>query len=241
MQLNNIIQYQGQIELLTGLHIGSGDAEMKIGGIDSTVIKHPYTNDPYIPGSSLKGKMRHLLEWSCGVINRQGKPASYSDYSKENDPDKKQQIKTLLQLFGISGDSQLNDEASAEMGMTRLSFWDCMANNEWLQQRSNHNQLKTESKSENVIDRIRGTAGNPRFIERVPAGALFDFRLNLKVTDKDDSQALKAMLFRGLKLLEMDAIGGSGSRGYGKIRFINLTEDGQDIQEQLQQYQAFTA
>ena len=97
MQLNNILQYKGQIELLSGLHIGSGDAEMKIGGIDSTVIKHPYTNQPYSPGSSLKGKMRCMLEWACGSFNKDGRVISWDEYHNETDGQKKQQIRQILQ------------------------------------------------------------------------------------------------------------------------------------------------
>ena len=239
MQLANIIQYKGKIELLSGLHIGSGDAEMKIGGIDSTVIKHPYSNEPYIPGSSLKGKMRHLLEWSYGAIYDHGKPVSYKDYQSESG-EKQAGIKTILQLFGVSGDS--NDEnIGKEIGASRLSFWDCLLDDKWVKERDNKNQLMTESKSENSINRITGTADSPRFIERVPSGALFNFALNMKITSNDDKEIMQNMLLKGLKLLEMDAIGGSGSRGYGKIKLIELTENGQNIQEQLDQLNVFNS
>jgi CRISPR-associated protein Csm3 len=97
----------------------------------------------------------------------------------------------------------------------------------------------TESKSENSINRIIGTADNPRFIERVPAGARFDFSLNMKLHRDDDAAALKQTIFKGMKLLEMDAIGGSGSRGYGKIRFIGLTENGQKIQQVFDELSVF--
>ena len=237
MQLSNIIQYKGQIELLSGLHIGSGDAEMKIGGIDSTVIKHPYTNAPYIPGSSLKGKMRHLLEWSYGAIYDHGKPVSYKDYQNESE-EKQAGIKIILQLFGVSGDAN-NETIGKEIGATRLSFWDCLLDASWLKERGTKNQLMTESKSENSINRITGTADSPRFIERVPSGALFNFALNMKITSSDDKGTLQNMLLKGLKLLEMDAIGGSGSRGYGKIKFIELTENDQDIQDKLDQLNVF--
>ena len=126
-----------------------------------------------------------------------------------------------------------------EIGATRLGFWDCELDPLWLKERDTNNQLMTESKSENSINRITGTADNPRFIERVPAGARFEFTLNIKLMNNDNADELKATVFKGMKLLEMDAIGGSGSRGYGKIRFIQLTENGQNIQEQLDKTQAF--
>ena len=69
MQLNNIIALEGTLELMTGLHIGAGSEELHIGGIDNPIVKHPYTNQPYIPGSSLKGKMRSMLEWKAGVVS----------------------------------------------------------------------------------------------------------------------------------------------------------------------------
>jgi CRISPR-associated protein Csm3 len=67
LKLNKISVIQGTIELKTGLHIGGGDTEMHIGGTDNPVVKHPHTNEPYIPGSSLKGKIRSLLELKYGI------------------------------------------------------------------------------------------------------------------------------------------------------------------------------
>jgi len=83
-------------------------------------------------------------------------------------------------------------------------------------------------KAENVINRITGTAEHPRSIERVPAGTEFDFLLTFKIMDDSDEENFKYLL-QGLKLLEMDALGGSGSRGYGRIEFINLKLNGQPI------------
>ena len=68
-QLTSITTIEATLELVTGLHIGAGDSEMHIGGVDNTVIKHPHTQSPYIPGSSLKGKMRSLLEWRSGCAD----------------------------------------------------------------------------------------------------------------------------------------------------------------------------
>ncbi|WP_297499767.1 type III-A CRISPR-associated RAMP protein Csm3, partial [Thermococcus sp.] len=53
---------RGRIKALTGLHIGSQRDVSEIGGIDNPVIKDPHTGLPYIPGSSLKGKLRSLFE-----------------------------------------------------------------------------------------------------------------------------------------------------------------------------------
>lgn len=216
MQLTHMLQLEGHIELLTGLHIGSGDAEMHIGGTDNPVIKHPHTNEPYIPGSSLKGKMRSLLEWRSGQV--QEKPLGYADYQKSQNAD----VKAILQLFGVSGGDDLSLKQAEEIGPTRLSFWDCALDAGWVKGIRDRNLLLTEAKSENIINRISGTAEHPRNTERVPAGARFAFRLTFKKLAGDGDELLDTVL-KGLKLLEFDGIGGSGSRGYGKIRF-HLTD-----------------
>ena len=231
MQLKAINQITGQIRLVTGLHIGAGNEEVHIGGIDNAVIKHPHTQQPYIPGSSLKGKMRSLLEWRSGVVGESnGAPTSIKLLEKLSG-DKKTQAETVVKLFGASGDFQ-NDKQAEEIGITRLSFWDCALNKEWLENVNKNNWLYTEAKSENTINRITGTADNPRQTERVPADAIFDFKLGMKVLDDVEQEFVETVL-AGLKLLEMDGIGGSGSRGYGKIKFENVQLNGEDIQVRL--------
>ena len=99
-------------------------------------------------------------------------------------------------------------------------------NEDWEKAIRDDNQLLTEAKSENTIDRITSTAGNPRQTERVPAGAEFDFKLTLRQFEGDKPELLDLVL-KGLKLLELDSLGGSGSRGYGKVKFTELTVDGE--------------
>ncbi len=239
MQLKAINQITGQIELLTGLHIGAGNEEVHIGGIDNGVIKHPHTQQPYIPGSSLKGKMRSLLEWRAGLVGEaNGKPVSINLLDNLSG-DKKQHAEIIIRLFGAAGDTK-NDKLAEAIGITRLSFWDCSLNADWKKQISDNNWLYTEAKSENTIDRITGTAGNPRQTERVPAEARFDFKLGIKILD-DSEQAFVDTLLAGLKLLELDGIGGSGSRGYGKIKFINLQLNGKELQTRLDAIDPFKA
>lgn len=229
MQLTNMRQLEATIELVTGLHIGSGDTEMHIGGTDNPVLKHPHTNEPYIPGSSLKGKMRSLLEWRSGFVKE--KPLGYGDYKNKNsDPS----IKAILQLFGMSGGDQPSLDQAQEIGPTRLAFWDCALDEDWVKGIKGRNLLLTEAKSENIINRISGTAEHPRNTERVPAGAKFDFKLTLKQLDGDDD--LLDTVLAGLKLLEFDGIGGSGSRGYGKIKF---TFSNADLQQRFDQIKPF--
>ena len=220
MKLTNIVEIKAKLVLETGLHIGAGDSEMHIGGIDNSVIKHPITQSPYIPGSSLKGKIRTLLEWRSGEVKKA--PLSLDDLKEAKN---KEEVKNILRLFGISGDAKNTDDIVKEIGVSRLAFWDCALDSDWEKAIRDDNQLLTEAKSENTIDRITSTAGNPRQTERVPAGAEFDFKLMLRQFEGDKPELLELVL-KGLKLLELDSLGGSGSRGYGKVKFTKLTVDG---------------
>lgn len=231
MQLTDISDIQGQIVLVSGLHIGSGNAEMHIGGTDNPVIKNPVTTEPYIPGSSLKGKMRSLLEWRAGVVGEtDGKPLGFQHIGKLKG-EAAAMGRTILKLFGGAPEGAGRDDALvSEIGPTRLAFWDCGLDPSWVAEMQDKNLLLTETKSENIIDRIRGVAEHPRNTERVPASARFEFRLTLKVIDGED---LLEDILCGLRLLELTGIGGSGSRGYGKLRFEGLARDGETLQDRL--------
>ena len=152
----------------------------------------------------------------------QSAPLTLKEVSKNPE-----EVKNILRLFGISGDTKNSEQEVAEIGVSRLAFWDCALNEAWEKAIRNDNQLLTEAKSENTIDRITSTAGNPRQTERVPAGAEFDFKLTMRVFDEDNKQELLKTVLSGLKLLELDSLGGSGSRGYGKVKFTELTVDGE--------------
>ena len=204
-----IVNIKGQIELLSGLHIGGGDDTMKIGGIDNGVIKDINTDKPYIPGSSLKGKMRSLLEWDIGVVGiGDGSPFSSKLLNNPtlDDEQKKNRAINLLKLFGDSSSENI-------FGITRISVGDCSLSNQ------SENMELSEAKYENVIDRQKGTASNPRQTERVPAGVRFDFDIRVKILDDDSEKELIDMVKKGLRLIENDYLGGSGSRGYGRVRF----------------------
>ena len=230
MQLTKIQKLTGQIELLSGLHIGSGNTEIHIGGTDNPVIKNPITQQPYIPGSSIKGKMRSLLEWQIGVVGQtDGQPLSFKHLNKL-DGKVSEKAKALIKLFGGAPDGDINADLLAEIGPSRLSFWDCSLDSEWARAMSEKNLLLTETKMENMIDRIKGTAEHPRNTERVPATARFEFNLTIRVHDHED---LTDTILVGFKLLELTGLGGSGSRGYGKFAFRDLKLDGQDIQDRL--------
>lgn len=238
MQLTNIHTLTGIIRLQSGLHIGSGDSEMHIGGTDSPVIKNPITHEPYIPGSSIKGKIRSMLEWKSGAVKE--KVLGYGDYQRlsqsTSTKDQAQSVKKIVQLFGVSGGDNLKEEEAREIGPTRLSFWDCSLVEAWREKVKDKNLMLTETKSENTINRISGTADNPRNIERVPAGAEFQFKLTIKQLDGED---LLPIVLEGLKLLEMDSLGGSGSRGYGKLKIEQLKLNGEDRQAAFDAVQPF--
>jgi len=206
-----IVNLTGTIELLSGLHIGGGDDTMKIGGIDNGVIKDVNSGEPYIPGSSLKGKMRSLLEWNIGVVGiGDGEPFTSKLLNNKifDDTKKKNDAITLLKLFG---------DKEGKFGITRISVGDCQLAEE------SKGKVLSEAKYENVIDRQNGTAKHPRQTERVPAGIKFNFDIRVKVLDEDNEKELLDMLKKGLELIEMDYLGGNGSRGYGRVKF-NLSK-----------------
>ncbi|MBA3008074.1 MAG: type III-A CRISPR-associated RAMP protein Csm3 [Proteobacteria bacterium] len=216
MKLVNMTTITGRIKLESGLHIGAGDTELRIGGTDNPVIKHPHTGEPYIPGSSLKGKIRALLEMRSGLLAKagNGKPLSASILKKDLSATEQKEAVAILKLFGVSG---ADDQDTQKIGPTRAAFADSSLSNTSREEVKAGNWSCFEVKSENSIDRIRGVAENPRFTERVVAGLAFDFSITIKEMEGDED--LRTLLLEGMKLLEHDALGGSGSRGYGRVRF----------------------
>ena len=168
MLLKDIIKIRGQIELKTGLHIGGSKDDIEIGGIDSPVIKTP-GGEPYIPGSSLKGKMRSLTEWLERKVSPNGRVHNCSDANC-----------AVCRIFGTMGDGWL-------FGPTRLVVRDAFMNEEWKKEVREKGLPCTEEKIENWINRLEGKAGQGglRNIERIPAGAMFDFEMSYKVMEID--------------------------------------------------------
>lgn len=205
------IKYTTTITLVTGLHIGGNSENVEIGGIDNPVIKiATKNNQPYIPGSSIKGKMRCLLEQVAGATEVGGN----AEVNKLFGAMEKKNVSTACHSKIIVRDAFLTSEAE-----------------ELLRNSDGLDMPYTESKFENVIDRVKGMAEHPRQTERVPAGAVFNAEFVINVWDEDgDGKALEDMFKKGIKLLENDYIGGSGSRGYGQIKFgefnkVELSED----------------
>ncbi len=203
-QLLKKIEITGTLTLLTGLHIGGTNSSMSIGGIDKGVIRNPLTNQPFIPGSSLKGKMRSLLQVANGQFKELEKPMGGVNG-----------VKYVASEDGVDSELFGNATGNSKQKPSRLIVRDCeLENAEYLLSKTDIPY--TEGKTEVVIDRIT-SAANPRQIERVPAGAKFKLNMVLNVWDGETEATLIANLFKSLKLLKDDYLGGSGSRGYGQI------------------------
>lgn len=198
--LKGKIKLQAMLTLLTGLHIGMSNDFASIGAVDSVVVRDPLTKRPIIPGSSLKGKLRTLLARATTDAAVLGKP--------DQDPD------VVKRLFGTSN----------PVVFSRLQFYDAFMTEESVNRitRMDTDLYLTEIKFENSIDRLSGIA-NPRQIERVPAGAEFEFRLIYNVENVAQVPEDLAALALAIKLLQLDYLGGHGSRGYGRVACRKFT------------------
>lgn len=223
-QLIDIKQLKGKLKNLTGLSIGGNEGVIKIGGIDSPIVRNPMTDEPYIPGSSLKGKMRSLLELQWGKIKSDGYP---HEYNKEKCPSEPEPCPICL-LFGASA------KDDSKIGPGRLVFRDCFLTEESREKfkklREDEGWNFSEAKMEVSINRWTSKSGGLRTIERIPPGAEFDFELTIRLFEGDDEEKIKKYIQKGLKLIQKDALGGSGSRGYGKVQFLDLTLDDESFE-----------
>lgn len=217
----------GDIVCETGLHVGAGKGSLDLGGADNPVVKDAFGR-PYVPGSTVRGKLRSLLEQTLGhatgdslvyLSRRRGQEVRIHQSDDPGDE--------VCLLFGrnpgrmdkVSGDTLEARVASP----ARLTVYDAPLDLESItaQMRENLDDELTEVKSENAIDRVTCQA-NARTLERVPAGAKFRLRLVVDILCPEDRE-LVPLLVSGLRLLEDDALGGGGSRGSGRIRFANWT------------------
>lgn len=205
------VTIHGKIVCVTGLHIGGSGGGFEIGGMDNPVIRNPRDGFPYIPGSSLKGKMRSLMEWAEGKIEPAGRIYSSSDPDDE-----------VSRIFGAPA------EADRKAGPTRLIVRDAVPD-EWtcgvMKKLEEEQGLpKVEVKTEVNINRITSKPlSGPRQMERVPVGSRFDFEIVYAIYDVDGLRKndvdLLSRVFTALRLVEDSALGGSGSRGSGQVRF----------------------
>lgn len=199
------IRFTGELVLESGLHIGASSAFAAIGAIDNPVIKDPLTHLPIIPGSSLKGKMRSLL---AAALNEK------TAMNPNQDSDR------IIRLFGASVGGGQDGKAPVQ---GRLLFRDSVLTN-GKELTDMGIDTYTEVKFENTIDRVKMIA-NPRQIERAVRGSKFNFELIYDVMDSAQVEEDLEIILIGFKLLELDYLGGSGSRGYGKVKFANMHAD----------------
>ncbi len=228
IQLQGKIFLKGTINALTGLHIGGNSGELDIGGIDNPIIRSAFNRQPYIPGSSLRGKMRGLLDRHFN--NPLEKPVGRDVRVHECQTPADYNACPVCQVFGVAPIRQLRGKTMP----TRLIVRDTFLSSNALESldKADTDTDFTEIKTEVAIDRIT-SAATPRQQERVPAGTTFGpFQIvhSLYTQNETDwKNQLQAELqyldtvLMGMELLEDDYLGGSGSRGYGQIAFENLS------------------
>jgi CRISPR-associated protein Csm3 len=262
-------RFESTLKVVTGLHIGGGGETLDIGGLDKPVIRDPITNYPYLPGSSLKGKLRSTLE---RLLNKPlNRPGGSNTYRYESDdledgytevegqdiPYEGSRTCPLSRLFGATGGSGgrtktwIRSDIVKAQGLdnlgtkkikgidhtstrgrntpSRVIVRDChlLATSAVKLETIDTGLYMTEWKFENGLDRITAAA-NPRQLERVPAGAEFQFELIYTVENLTQAKEDLRNLAIALRILEDDALGGHGSRGYGKIRFQHFNLGYQD-------------
>ncbi len=201
-KLNEYRLIEGTITCETGLRIGGSQESIEIGGMENPIIRHPITDEPYIPGSSLKGKVRSLLELKHGRVSPTGEPCGCGKcmicrvFGPHKTPHHKLGPTRILVR-----DAALTDESKAKLEKAR----------------EDRGLFYAEVKTENIVNRLTGTAEHPRTIERVPADTKFKFEIAVRLFEDDDEAQIMSLIEEGLDLLQQDYLGSSGSRGYGKV------------------------
>lgn len=198
------IQITGVLEVVTGMHIGGSSAFSAIGAVDSPVIKDVRTNKPMIPGSSLKGKMRTLLSKKYNPIVQARADDDAECITKVFGSAKKNNGKVMPAKIFISDMFVINEDEIRGRELQNL----------------------TEVKFENSINRATAVA-NPRQIERAVKGLKFGVDMIYEVENgkEDEIEEDISLIADAMHMLEYDYLGGSGSRGYGKVKFHELKAD----------------
>lgn len=212
----------GIIVCESGLHIGGSSDAVDIGGSDNPVIRDVISGYPYIPGSSLKGKLRSLLELS-------DKKSSQSVIdNKDSNSISTDEDCIAVQLFGTTPKDS-KDIDSEKSYQTRTIIRDSFPTDDTVEKWNKSDELfnGAEIKWENTIHRITSEA-KPRNIERVPRGSEFNFEIVFSTYSEDESKNLVKLL-ESMKLLENNYLGGSGSRGSGQVKFKDIKICKRDI------------
>ena len=217
IKLQAIREFRGKLKVLgSGLRIGGSKDVAGIGETDNPIIRHPITKLPYVPGSSVKGKIRSLLESKhCSDTQSTGLPCSCGTC-------------LVCQLFGCGESKKIKSPS-------RLVFRDCQPTEEtrnvWEEA-----GVTSELKTEVLIDRNKGSSYGrigPRTTERIPAGSSFDFAFSLRYFEGDNVAQNLTFLAEGFELVEKHYLGGSGSRGYGEVAIV--AEDGTPMSQFLRE------
>lgn len=200
----HVVEMTFEIELVDGMRVGGAGGGLEIGGVDPNLmaLKDPITGEPYVPGSSLKGKLRSTLEKERGL----SRPCDCGEISCP-----------ICPVFGA------HTSKAVKYGTPRLVVRDAHFTPD-AAERWKRNPI-FEAKTENIIDRGRGTAKNPRTQERVPAGMVFQAEMLLKVFEGDSDDKMVKDLKNALAILQrFDSLGAGGSRGSGRINIKNFSE-----------------
>lgn len=217
-KLSKILTIEKIMRLESGMCIGGTDDEIRIGDIDKDVVRDPLTGEPIIPGSSFKGAMRSALETCLGkdAVCTCGEESCL-----------------VCTIFGKGA----KKETEPKRQITRLIVPDAYLTRESSEMLKQFLPMGTEIKTENTIDRVQGKSVNKRTFTRVPRGVEFRVQLVLQVFEGDNEEEFKKCVEFALKLLEHRYIGGSGSRGYGRIKFRDAKESEFtfDVQKELQE------
>ena len=198
----------------TGTRIGGTEAGMGIGAAENPIIKDS-RGMPYIPGSSLKGKLRSMLEYKYKRAETGGPCGCAQPLASC----------PVCTIFGP------HKNPGHDLGPTRIIVRDAFLSEksmkDWEDARKEGIDF-TETKTETAIDRKTGMAarGSLRTQERVEAGTEFALNISLRVFEDDDEARMKEIVNEGVDLINKDYLGGSGTRGYGwvEIKDIEVTD-----------------
>jgi len=207
------VRITGTLTCKTGMRIGGSKEDIEIGGVDSPIIRDPVSRLPYVPGSSLKGKLRSLLEYKEGKVGQDGMPCTCG----------RPECKVCV-VFGPHRNTRHT------LGPTRIIVRDAFITHDSrveLEKLRERGIDYAEIKHENIINRVTGVAADRglRAGERVPANTKFDFAIHVRIFGGDDEAAILGFIEEGLKGLESEYLGGSGTRGYGWVSVDYRVED----------------
>lgn len=212
MKREGFITFDSIVECTSGTRVGGSDDELAIGGVDLPAIKHPVTKEPYLPGSSMKGRLRSELEKELGKFGGGG--SQPCDCAEGDCP--------VCRLFGPHNASKKRD-AVTKLGPTRIIVRDLP----WVKTEEKQEPV-WENKTENIINRRTGAAEHPRTGERVPSGTQFKFQVTVQFYDEDKNfefrgkkgaEAFVRAICLAIKGVEGTGLGSGVSRGSGQIKF----------------------